>query len=765
MTSPLSRTRQCVLAALFAAALSGCAALHVDVDVYKGPLINNEDVQHQQMLSMALSAKVLMTTMRDQFLSKAGTANTITNLNAATNCKRNAFDRKALLEVEIRQAEDAYHYHKLAVQLNDLLSLYDDALPVQNPPRVGPSLCPLVQDVDGTVFKGRNKQGIDSLADNLVTESKKHRLESGPETKSEEAVKKDVETALVDIATRMQFLATNRWISDGYKKSDVQKEDQLEQEFSEDRTRTLLEAIGNSILIFADDIQRRRNFDGASKKAARAETAAASTANANSTSNTKRSDDNNERIKDVMDQVIATLKYKYLAALEKGDGSAEKLRTALVAARKERASMIYIRPSSTYLRSVFTAIFAQPDPTFDDDHNLLNNRLKATAKFMTGGGDDGRDKGLKKIRDGLDKAYWQNINTVKVSAASGSNFAIAKDDVGNWYVKSMGQDPSAMVKAAKNLALYNFGGKFNTNMLRVNQLQDRIDDEKLSDTERDRAAKELKGITGGSSGPAVAAHGQTMTLFTQNYEKQSEAQRQKIESILSKDDLATELRARWTVTMRDSPTAAHLSALNGLLDSAQTKQLALDAKNKIALPAKGSSADAPASILNTLEVLAQYNANIKAAIGASAELTSPQKDTSTTNDGQLAKSETALTASLKKLKELEDELIAAEKAFDELASETNTTRLANAKRNYQNGRTTVQNDTTALADARTAAITAKAALSEAIARQQSAISDTDAIIGKFARAAAAQRIRAIEEMETAINVIGQSAGGVSTGAP
>lgn len=37
-------------------ALSACAVLNVDVDVYKGPLANHEEVQSEQMAAMATGA-------------------------------------------------------------------------------------------------------------------------------------------------------------------------------------------------------------------------------------------------------------------------------------------------------------------------------------------------------------------------------------------------------------------------------------------------------------------------------------------------------------------------------------------------------------------------------------------------------------------------------------------------------------------------------------------------------------------------------------
>lgn len=45
--------------------IAGCAVLTVDVDVYKGPLANHEDIQMEQMAAMAIGAKPLLVELRD----------------------------------------------------------------------------------------------------------------------------------------------------------------------------------------------------------------------------------------------------------------------------------------------------------------------------------------------------------------------------------------------------------------------------------------------------------------------------------------------------------------------------------------------------------------------------------------------------------------------------------------------------------------------------------------------------------------------------
>ncbi len=51
---------------LFSLIFNACAVMTVDVDVYKGPLANHEDVQIQQMASMASGAKKLLVELRNR---------------------------------------------------------------------------------------------------------------------------------------------------------------------------------------------------------------------------------------------------------------------------------------------------------------------------------------------------------------------------------------------------------------------------------------------------------------------------------------------------------------------------------------------------------------------------------------------------------------------------------------------------------------------------------------------------------------------------
>ena len=50
---------------VFSGLLNSCAVLTVDVDVYKGPLINEESVQIQQLLALTTAAKPMLVQLRD----------------------------------------------------------------------------------------------------------------------------------------------------------------------------------------------------------------------------------------------------------------------------------------------------------------------------------------------------------------------------------------------------------------------------------------------------------------------------------------------------------------------------------------------------------------------------------------------------------------------------------------------------------------------------------------------------------------------------
>ena len=166
---------------------------------------------------------------------------------------------------------------------------------------------------------------------------------------------------------------------------------------------------------------------------------------------------------EVMDEVIALLRHRQMREVERfGSGSEQdkKASEALENAYQHRAGMIYIRPSSAYLRTSFPSTSLQDDPNLAWDNMLLKQGIR-NLPFSSQLRDilDPSVERDRALTAELDKQFWQNINRVRVSGVGFSNQALVKDDVGNWYVKQYYGDTEDIVKSAKHLALYSLGTK------------------------------------------------------------------------------------------------------------------------------------------------------------------------------------------------------------------------------------------------------------------------------------------------------------------
>lgn len=165
----------------------------------------------------------------------------------------------------------------------------------------------------------------------------------------------------------------------------------------------------------------------------------------------------------VMDEVIALLRHRQLEAVERSGAGSEqdkKASQALERAYQHRAGMLYIRPSSAYLRTSFPSTSLQDDPNLAWDNMLLHQGIR-NLPFSSQIREilDPSVRQDRLLTSELDKQYWQNINRVRVSGTGFTNQVVAKDDVGNWYVKQYYGDTRDIVKSAKNLALFNLGMK------------------------------------------------------------------------------------------------------------------------------------------------------------------------------------------------------------------------------------------------------------------------------------------------------------------
>lgn len=432
-----------------------------------------------------------------------------------------------------------------------------------------------------------------------------------------------------------------------------------------------------------------------------------------------------ERVIEVLDQRIAGLRHEVIDAIRRhGKDSPEALKAdaAFMRALKERESQIYIRPATAFLRSVHTSTSTQSDPGLGWQ-NLLLEKVKRLFQ---------NDR-VAATRVDLDKTYWQNINTVSVSASGSSNFVVTKDDVGNWYVKSMGADPAAMVKAAKGLALFNMSGRLDANLLRIDELRGGIDNPTTSDSRREQMREELRGLTAGASGPAVGARSETLRLFSKNYDEQTSANLKDLNTALGDMTYLRRIEQAWAAVYAGEGEAAKLAELKKVLELQAVKERHLDATEASA--AAGAS---PAqAIIKTLQALQSLRSAVQAGVQQAESLVADErkadKDQKLLLEGGTARMQAAIR----------------DFAAANAAGSTEGKERASAEHKAAQA---------ALVDLKKNADLAAATLDKALRNRNDAAAKADAVLKGVIDEMVALRLRVVQETETAVKVIGRSAG-------
>ncbi len=185
--------------------------------------------------------------------------------------------------------------------------------------------------------------------------------------------------------------------------------------------------------------------------------------------------------REVIDQVIAELRQLRVQALAAGDeGRARNLLSAINAAYETRSNATFLRPASEYLKSVYSSTTVQDGASAADD-NLLDNYLRFVKRDVDA---DEFARRTRQAKEQVEKLYWQNINRVTLAGGGKTNYVLAKDDVGNWYLKAYTADPESVIKSAQSLALFGAGKRIDTNLLRKLDLQRRADDPTRSSEDR-----------------------------------------------------------------------------------------------------------------------------------------------------------------------------------------------------------------------------------------------------------------------------------------
>jgi hypothetical protein len=154
-------------------------------------------------------------------------------------------------------------------------------------------------------------------------------------------------------------------------------------------------------------------------------------------------DDKLRDANEVLDRVIAGLQQQHVLETRSGlDARAKSTAAALQLAEQYRTDGIFVRHSAVFLRDSYPATVLQRS---QEDSNLLFNRAINFGGTRTES---------SHINNTVDKQFWQTVNHISLSAAGNITYVLAKDDVGNWYVKGYSAKPDEIYKSAAGLALY-----------------------------------------------------------------------------------------------------------------------------------------------------------------------------------------------------------------------------------------------------------------------------------------------------------------------
>jgi hypothetical protein len=162
-----------------------------------------------------------------------------------------------------------------------------------------------------------------------------------------------------------------------------------------------------------------------------------------------------EDARDVLDRLITALQYQRIQAIQVDPKGVKGITDAIQAAYEYRSGMAYLRPAGAYLRNSYPATGLQSDPGLRWSNMLLEESGRSIP--FIGGWLSNRDSQDLKIQSQIDKQFWQTINSVRVAGGGITNYVIAKDDIGNWYVKAYSADPTPIIEAAQKLAMFGLG--------------------------------------------------------------------------------------------------------------------------------------------------------------------------------------------------------------------------------------------------------------------------------------------------------------------
>ncbi|MEQ1907130.1 MAG: hypothetical protein ABL888_23295 [Pirellulaceae bacterium] len=419
-----------VFASFFGVFLTACAVTQIDVDVYKGPLVNQEDIQLQQFAVLAIGAKPHLVDLRD---SLEWGSSTISRLSKEPTWTLRLKELRALYQPKYIPSESYRFCDDYAKRLNDILSLYEPRPASKKGEPL--DLCPRQYKFqDGPELTGgRLEDGLEILIEEfLIFDNDALTHDKTSKDPNLERAKIRLVNSLVQFGQKVLFLTNNQYLL-SFKEKRARSDDifsdvsvtiardiwttlgdwkdmffgNADRAFASDqqgRSVAILQAVGNSLVNEADELRRQIEYY---QKTAAIDEKTGSKLEISSIHS--------------LDRMITTLRREHIQALAKGDNSgAQALAGAIKAAYDHRANLAYIRPASAFLRNSYPASALQSDPRVGWQ-NLLSQSAERALPFFSQKVANWAERERLAVRTEFDKQYWQNINNVRVSGSGLTN--------------------------------------------------------------------------------------------------------------------------------------------------------------------------------------------------------------------------------------------------------------------------------------------------------------------------------------------------------
>lgn len=457
--------------------------------------------------------------------------------------------------------------------------------------------------------------------------------------------------------------------------------------------------------------------------------------------------------RDAMDGVIAQLRHLQIQAAASGASPERQaeLSRALAIAYEQRGGFAYLRPASTYLRNAYANTSVQGGTSYSS--NLLRPKI---------GFDDTFDRAFRDTKLEIDKQYWQNINSIKVEGNGKTDYALVKDDVGNWYVKGFDADPEKLFKTAQSLALFNMGGKFNVNLLQQVEDRRRLSTE-TDPVERGKIRAELDKAKAGSAANIDGVNN-VHVKFRAEYQGDTNKHLDGLKTDLEK--LSAAIKKSWDGVPFGASKESSLAALNTILAGeaeaiAKAQKEIQDAKEGAAKKtdpneASGLLAD---GVVNGLRQTRNLRTRLASNVLGSADVIAKAKKDS---DDATAAAE----AQQKKVKDAEklrdDRIVEERQARDKVPTPPKEPEQGNytkAQNRLTDAETDLAKEKTKLETARENEKTANAALAKAIENRKLAAKNLNGVINNILETTASKRLDTVRTYESAVTFIGETVGG------